>query len=60
MRDAAPVLERTKVDCPDCWEGRLPRWSVACRRWVHDYRRETEQGAEVCGADEMWRGAFPR
>lgn len=68
MRDAAPVLERAKVECPDCWDGRLPRWSAACRRWVHDYRRPyesaqgttIEQGADECGADEMWRGAFLR
>lgn len=65
--EARAVLERAKSACPDCWEGRLPRWSVACRRWVHDYRRAhetlaetTEQGADVCGADEIWRGAFPR
>lgn len=68
MRDAAPVLGRASQACGACAEGRLPRWSVAVRRWVHDYRRPREsaqgttieQGADVCGADEMWRGAFPR
>jgi hypothetical protein len=67
MRDAAPVLEAARKACAACADGRLPRWSAACCRWVHDYRRvhetlaeTTEQGADVCGADETWRGAFPR